>query len=380
MKNKKPIQLNSNSHFSIRTTKNNNKLNNTLLQTPKQSNFIKTLRNAVQTPKISQPTHRTVKSNLSQAQIKNDSFADKTFSNVRYKNNIKEKNNKKDNITNISYYKGHKMIPKDNKKEPVTKLVKQKENNLTTKKEDTKKNIIFSPNKVEKKPNLIQTENKKEYKRNNISSGLGKKVVKYENNLKDKKKTNAPITTPMKKIGPEKTNVNRIIKPITTPIKKLVNKKEERKKVVTPIIKMDKKYENKKDLNKNVYIRKKVKKENYLVFKKSEEKKLELIEEINKDRELEKLPSFKKIVILQNLLKEWHSMKERFKINANKMKEEIYLNCYNYFDNKVYMKEIFDYCISRKPEEHTDYKLISDIKDYLNNEIYQSLYDFFFSY
>ena len=378
MKNKKPIQLNSNSHFSIRTTKNNNKLNNTLLQTPKQSNFIKTLRNAVQTPKINQPTHRTVKSNLSQAQIKNDSFADKTFSNVRYKNNIKEKNNKKDNITNISYYKGHKMIPKDNKKEPVTKLVKQKENNLTTKKEDTKKNIIFSPNKVEKKPNLIQTENKKEYKRNNISSGLGKKVVKYENNLKDKKKTNAPITTPMKKIGPEKTNVNRIIKPITTPIKKLVNKKEERKKVVTPIIKMDKKYENKKDLNKTVYTRKKVKKENNLVFKKSEEKKLELIEEINKDRELEKLPSFKKIVILQNLLKEWHSMKERFKINANKMKEEIYLNCYNYFDNKVYMKEIFDYCISRKPEEHTDYKLISDIKDYLNNEIYQSLYDFFF--
>jgi hypothetical protein len=157
-----------------------------------------------------------------------------------------------------------------------------------------------------------------------------------------------------------------------------VNKKEERKKVVTPIIKVDKKYENKKDLNKTVYTRKKVKKENNLVFKKSEEKKLELIEEINKDRELEKLPSFKKIVILQNLLKEWHSMKERFKINANKMKEEIYLNCYNYFDNKVYMKEIFDYCISRKPEEHTDYKLISDIKDYLNNDIYQSLYDFFF--
>ena len=378
MKNKKPIQLNSNSHFSIRSTKNNNKLNNTLLQTPKQSNYNKTFRNTFQVPKVSQPTHRTIRSNLSQAQIKNDSFADKAFSNIRYKNNIKDKNNKKDNITNFSRYKGQKIIPKDNKKEPVTKLVKQKENNLTIKKEDIKKNIIFSPIKVEKKPNLNQTENKKEYKRNNISTGIGKKVVKYENNIKDKKKTVAPITTPMKKLGPEKTNVNRIIKPITTPIKKLVNKKEERKRVVTPIIKLDKKYENKKDLNKNVYTRKKVKKENNLIFKKSEEKKLELIEEINKDRELEKLPTFKKIVILQNLVKEWHSMKERFKINANKMKEEIYLNCYNYFDNKVYMKEIFDYCISRKPEEHTDYKLISDIKDYLNNDIYQSLYDFFF--
>lgn len=139
MKNKKPIQLNSNSHFSIRSTKNNNKLNNTLLQTPKQSNYNKTFRNTFQVPKVSQPTHRTIRSNLSQAQIKNDSFADKAFSNIRYKNNIKDKNNKKDNITNISRYKGQKIIPKDNKKEPVTKLVKQKENNLTIKKEDIKK-------------------------------------------------------------------------------------------------------------------------------------------------------------------------------------------------------------------------------------------------
>ena len=115
------------------------------------------------------------------------------------------------------------MIPKDNKKEPVTKLVKQKENNLTTKKEDTKKNIIFSPIKVGKNSNLNQNEkNKKEYKRNNISSIVGKKVVKFENNIKDKKKTVAPVTTPMKKLGPEKTNVNRIKKPITTPIKKFL--------------------------------------------------------------------------------------------------------------------------------------------------------------
>ena len=379
MKNKQSIKLNSSSQYSLRISKNNNnnKLNNNLLQSPQQSNYNKTFRKALQTSKISYPTHRSIRSNLSQTQIKKDSLAEKAFSNIRYKNNINEKNNKKDNITNISYYKG--MIPKGNKKEPVTKLVKQKENNLTSKKEDKKKNIIFSPIRIEKKQNLNQTENKKEYKKNKISSSvIGKKVLKFENNIKDKTNAVAPITTPMKKLGPEKTNVDRIIKPITTSIRKLVNKKEEKKGIVTSIFKSDKKYENKKNLAKSVYTRKKVKKENNLLFKKTEEKKLELIEEISKETELEKLPTFKKIVTLQNLVKELHSMKERFKIIANKMKEKLYQNCYNYFDNKVYMKEIFDYCISLKPEEHTDYKLISDIKDYLNNDIYQSLYDFFF--
>jgi hypothetical protein len=107
---------------------------------------------------------------------------------MNVRNTVKEKNNKKDNITNIPYYKGHNMIPKDNKKEPVTKLVKQKENNLTSKKEDTKKNIIFYPIKVDKNPNLNQTEDKKEYKKNIISSVIGKKVVKFDNNIKDKKR------------------------------------------------------------------------------------------------------------------------------------------------------------------------------------------------
>ena len=42
------------------------------------------------------------------------------------------------------------------------------------------------------------------------------------------------------------------------------------------------------------------------------------------------------------------------------------------------MKEIFDYCISKKPEEHKDYQLISIIQDYLDYNIYKSLYDFYF--
>lgn len=384
MKNKNPIQLSSYSQYSIRTSKNPNIQKSTLLKNPQQSNFNKTYRKVAQIPKTSQPSHRTIKSSYSQVQIKNDNFANKTLSNSRYKNSIKEKNNKKDNkkdnnITNISYYKSQKMIPRDIKKEPVSKLVKQKENNLTSKKDVSNKHVVFSSIKVNKKPNLNQTENKKEYKKNNIPSGLGKKVEKNGSNIKDKKKAVKPITTPIKKFGFEKASVNRSIKPITTPAKKLENKIEERKRLTTSLIKLDKKYGNKNDLSKSVYMRKKVKNENNSLLKKSEEKKkLELIEEINKERELEKLPSFKKIVILQNLVKELHSMKERFKINANKMKEEIYLNCYNYFNNKVYMKEIFDYCISLKPEEHIDYQLISDIKDYLNNDIYQTLYDFFF--
>ena len=117
---------------------------------------------------------------------------------------------------------------------------------------------------------------------------------------------------------------------------------------------------------------------NNFVSKKSSEQKLEKISKKNEDKKYESLTTFEKIIELQNLLKEMNSIKERFEYNKDKMNEKLYLNCYNYFNDKVYMKEIFDYCISRKPEEHKNYKLISNIQDYLDNNIYNSLYDFFF--
>jgi hypothetical protein len=107
-----------------------------------------------------------------------------------------------------------------------------------------------------------------------------------------------------------------------------------------------------------------------LVSKKSNEKKLIELSKQKIDRELESLPTFKKIVLLQNLLKEMRSIKDRFIVNKNNLIEKIYFSCYNYFNDKIYMKEIFDYCISRKPEEHIDCQLISDIQDYINKNLY----------
>ena len=96
-----------------------------------------------------------------------------------------------------------------------------------------------------------------------------------------------------------------------------------------------------------------------------------------KKENLNSLSTIQKILILQNLLKEMTSIKERFIDNKNKMLQKLDSNCYTYFKNKIYMKEIFDYCMSHKPEEHKDYQLIEEPKNYLKG-MYQPLYDFFF--
>lgn len=65
---------------------------------------------------------------------------------------------------------------------------------------------------------------------------------------------------------------------------------------------------------------------------------------------IEKLPTIQKLFIVQNLLKEMISIKDRFKENKEKMKEKIESNCYKYFKSTITIKEIFDYCASESPE------------------------------
>lgn len=92
---------------------------------------------------------------------------------------------------------------------------------------------------------------------------------------------------------------------------------------------------------------------------------------------LESLSTIQKILSLQNLLKEMSSIKGIFNDTKNKMLQKLDNNCYTFFKNKLYIKEIFEYCLSHKPEEQKDYELIEDSKKYLN-KIYQPLYDFYF--
>ena len=122
-------------------------------------------------------------------------------------------------------------------------------------------------------------------------------------------------------------------------------------------------------------IEKKNSSSNLRIEKRSTLKELEL-QELEK---IEKLSTFKKIKKLQYLLKEMISMKKTFEINKNKIIDKINQNCFNYYKNKISMKEIYDYCQSKNIEDHISYIVIKEPKKYLN-EILQSLYEDIFEF
>jgi hypothetical protein len=101
----------------------------------------------------------------------------------------------------------------------------------------------------------------------------------------------------------------------------------------------------------------------------------------NKDlQELEsygQLSTFNKIIKLQNLCKEMISAKERFGKNKTQMIEKINKNCDIYYKNKVCMKEIYDFCQSKKLDEHIDYILVEQPEKYFD-EKFSNIYNFLF--
>ena len=107
-------------------------------------------------------------------------------------------------------------------------------------------------------------------------------------------------------------------------------------------------------------------------IKEKEQKELEKIE---------KLTTFNKIIKLQTLLKDMISKKKTFEINKNKMIEKINQNCFDYYKNKINMKEIYDYCLSNNLEEHINYILVKEPEKYFSNkykDIFNDISDFMF--
>ena len=100
---------------------------------------------------------------------------------------------------------------------------------------------------------------------------------------------------------------------------------------------------------------------------------------INKYADIDILPTFNKICLAQNLLKEMNSLKERFDDNKNKMINEIGQNCFKYYKKKITAKEIFDYFESNNLEEHIDYKLINNPEKLLDKDLYLSIFNFIFT-
>ena len=92
---------------------------------------------------------------------------------------------------------------------------------------------------------------------------------------------------------------------------------------------------------------------------------------------IEKYPTYKKICLLQGLLKEMKSIKERFEDNKKDMLDKISQNCYNYYKSKIGMKEIYDYCKSNNPEIHFNYILLENTKEKLSTD-YDIIYNILF--
>ena len=73
---------------------------------------------------------------------------------------------------------------------------------------------------------------------------------------------------------------------------------------------------------------------------------------------IEKLSTYEKVQILQRLLKEMKSIKERFEENINVMLDRLKNNCKDYYKSQIGMKAIYDYCKSNNPEKYYNYVLV----------------------
>ena len=96
---------------------------------------------------------------------------------------------------------------------------------------------------------------------------------------------------------------------------------------------------------------------------------------------IEKYNTFNKIKKLQQLLKEMVSMKTSFEINKNKIIDKINLNCFNFYKNKISMKQIYDYCQGQNLENNITYILVKETEKYLNDllqDLYGDIYKYIF--
>ena len=98
---------------------------------------------------------------------------------------------------------------------------------------------------------------------------------------------------------------------------------------------------------------------------------------LNKIDMISTLSTYDKIYVLQSLLKEMKSIKERLEENIDEMLKKISENCFFYYKSKIEIKEIFDYCQTNNPEINLNYNLCENSEEKLSNN-YKILYDTFF--
>ena len=98
----------------------------------------------------------------------------------------------------------------------------------------------------------------------------------------------------------------------------------------------------------------------------------------NKYNDIDILPTFNKICLAQNLLKEMNSLKERFDENKNKILNEIEKNCFSYYRKKIESKNIYDYFDSNNLEKYFEYKLNTNVEKVINKDLFNIINNFLF--
>lgn len=96
-------------------------------------------------------------------------------------------------------------------------------------------------------------------------------------------------------------------------------------------------------------------------------------------KKMESLPIFNKISLVQAILKEMLSIKERFEENKNKMLEKIQFYCFKYYKRLILSKEIYDNCNFKNDlSDHKTYILNSNASKSIDKNIYKTIYKFLF--
>ena len=97
----------------------------------------------------------------------------------------------------------------------------------------------------------------------------------------------------------------------------------------------------------------------------------------NEDNIIENQSTFNKMIFLQGLLKQLTSKKDRFEGIKEKIISKINNNCYNYYNGKIGIQQIYDYCESNDPDIYNEYILFQDPKSILLNK-FEIIYKTFF--
>ena len=100
---------------------------------------------------------------------------------------------------------------------------------------------------------------------------------------------------------------------------------------------------------------------------------------INENSDLKSMSTIQKVLILQNLLKEFTSKRQIFFNEKENLLSKIDNKCYQYFKGRINVKKAFDYILKNDLTiKNRNYILRKDNFENSNDTLNKSLYNFYF--